>query len=124
MPLWIPTKPDIKTGVFMEVQGAPKSPGDFAFDSELKLSSNASTNHMLQLNLRVFLDKHQPPNGRFEDVTDFNGRHFTVGPWNQSEWQRFLKGFMEQANMWNDKFWLTPPAGFTALDINAGGKNI
>src|SRR5215831_15149942 len=99
MPLFVPSKPDTKRGVFMEVIGTPKSAGDFAFDSELKLSPNAGTNHVLQLNLRVFLDKHQPPNGRFEDVTDFNGAHFIVGPWNQSEWQRFLNGFMRQANM-------------------------
>jgi hypothetical protein len=124
MPMFIPSKLDMKTGVFLEAQGVAKGPGDFAFDSELKLSQNAGTNHMLQINLRVFLEKHQPPNGRFEDVQDYNHNHFTVGPWNQSEWQRFLTGFMEQANMWNNKFWLTPPAGFTTLDINVGGKNI
>jgi hypothetical protein len=124
MPMFIPSKLDTKTGVFLGAQGVPKRPQDFAFDSELTLSQDAGTNHMLTINLRVFLEKHQPPNGRFEDVQDYNHNHFIVGPWNPSEWQRFLTGFNQQANMWNNKFWLTAPAGFTTLDINVGGKTI
>ncbi len=125
MPIWLPTKFDMKTNVFMEVVGQPESPGGVAFDSELKVSQGAALNHMLTLNLRIFLDKFMPPaHLKAWIFLDFDKRAFIVGPWNHSEWQRFVQGFKKQSNMWNDKFWLIPPADFSSLDIKTGSKKI
>ena len=125
MPVWLPTKFDMKRNVFTEVQGVPGFAGDAAFDSELKLSQNGVWNHMLQLKLRIFLDKFMPPAHLTSWVfLDFNKRAFIVGPWNHAEWHRFVAGFKKQCSMWNNKFWLVPPADFSTFDTKVGAKNV
>lgn len=125
MPIFTPINFDNKMNVFAKVLGVPVSNGDPAFDSELKLTQSGSHNHMLDLKLRIFLDKFMPPlHLKSWIYQDFNGTFFVVGPWNHGEWQRFVHGFKQQCAMWNNKFWLIPPAGFSKLDVNIGGKPV
>jgi hypothetical protein len=125
VPTFTPTRFDDKTKVFLELKGAP-APDGVAFDSVLKPSHTPVHNHTLEIHLKMFLDKFNPPpfHPKAWIVTDWDGKPFIVGPWSHSEWVRFVQGFQRQANMWNDKFWLTPPAGFDRLDIKSGARTI
>jgi hypothetical protein len=125
MPVWTAIKLDMKTNVFMEVLGTPATAGDDVFDSKLKPSTSAAVNHMLTLNLRIFLQKFQPPHHlRSATFKDFDKTSFVVGPWNHAEWQNFVFGFKKQCLMWNNNFWLIPPNDFSALDIKMGTKKV
>lgn len=125
MPIWTPTIFDDKMNVFTQVLGIPTSAGDPAFDSELKLTHSGSHNHVLDLKLRIFLDKFMPPlHLKTWIYQDFDRNFFVIGPWSHGEWQRFVHGFKQQCAMWNDKFWLIPPAGFSQLDVNIAGKPV
>jgi hypothetical protein len=116
---------DDKTRVFLDLKGAP-GPGGVAFDSSLKPSHTPAHNHTLEIHLKMFLDKFNPPayHPKAWIVTDWGGKPFIVGPWNHDEWVRFVQGYQQQVNMWNDKFWLTPPVGFDRLDIKSGAHTI
>jgi hypothetical protein len=122
-PTFTPGDLDASTGVFMKLTGTA-APGDsVAFDSVLKRSLTPAHNHTLQINLRIFLHKVVPPlNMKIGFATDYDHKLFVTGPWSNAEWMRFTQGFLRQCDMWNDKFWLIPPASFNQLDIKSGAR--
>lgn len=44
---------------------------------------------------------------------------FWTSPWTAADWQRFIRGAAVQADMWNNKFWLTPtPEIFSKFEFD------
>jgi hypothetical protein len=132
MPTWAGND-FVDTGrtIFKKMVGSRSSPNDAVFDSELTVSPDPSMNHMLQLTLRMYLNKYQPPVNPWTHeyfstwfYADFDHKVFIIGPWSHAEWTRFVKRFLAECDMWNNKFWLIPPADFTALDVTAGGRKV
>jgi len=121
-PNFTPAQWDNNAKVYLKLQGAP-GPDNIAFDSVLKPSHTPAYNHVLEIQLKIFLDKFNPPFGSSAWVVlDWNKRPFVVGPWNHAEWVVFVQNFQRQANMWNDKFWLTPIGNFDRLDVSLPGR--
>ncbi|HLK67166.1 MAG TPA: hypothetical protein VKU19_27215 [Bryobacteraceae bacterium] len=117
--------------IFKTMVGTASAVHDAVFDSELTVAPGPGMNHMLALKLKMYLNKFQPPMNPFTHeyfstwiYADFSSRIFIIGPWSQAEWSRFVKRFLTQCDMWNNKFWLIPPADFTALDVTTGGKKV
>jgi hypothetical protein len=83
------------------------------FDSILHIPSAFSVvNCLLTIHLRVFLD---PFNG-----TEFTrrGRTYRTRRWRNDEWNEFVFRYKHISNhYWNNRFWLTPPATFSGLDL-------
>jgi hypothetical protein len=48
---------------------------------------------------------------------DADGKPFWTSPWNDADWQKFIKAAAAQADLWNNKFWLLPPPSFSDLDV-------
>jgi hypothetical protein len=95
------------------------------FDSFLKRHENGTDNHTLTLYLKVFLD---PVDSGLE-----RGPYFDSGPnlFIVTQWDRdnplfkaFTKSFKKQGQVWNNRFWLVPPAGFSRLDVKVGKRTI
>jgi hypothetical protein len=47
---------------------------------------------------------------------DADGKPFWTSPWSDADWQAFVSRAAAQADMWNGKFWLVPPATFSEFD--------
>jgi hypothetical protein len=74
----------------------------------------------LTIKLRIKLQKAPP---RLIPIQlDADDRGFWTSPWTDADWQRFVSGATAQANMWNNKFWMVPPATFTAFDQKVQGR--
>jgi hypothetical protein len=76
---------------------------DHGFD-QLKLSIK------LKINLRQLAPRSIPL------LDDGYGGAVWTTPWTTPDWQRFVVSAFTQANMWNNKMWLVPPATFTDYD--------
>jgi len=71
-------------------------------------------NCKLTLQLRLRLQQINPGSGEYQDSS---GRSFPARDWTGPEWMDFIVSAKEQADMWNNKFWLKPPPSFTKLDV-------
>jgi hypothetical protein len=72
----------------------------------------------LTIKLRVNL-RPRPPMP-FPQQRDADNKMFYTAPWNAADWANFLRAANAEANMWNDKFWLTPPRTFADFDQDLG----
>jgi hypothetical protein len=88
------------------------------FHSDITQSNNIHTNHVLRLRLGICLQKITAPPKTFKD---FGKNIFNIRNWREDEWYRFWRQVFDQSEHWNDKFWLVPPANFTAFDFTSGG---
>jgi hypothetical protein len=77
------------------------------FDAVLLQPRPGPDMYKLRLDLRLRLQSAFPS----ETVKDHDGNEFLIRPWLASEWQTFMIGARAAANMWNNRFWLKPPAG-------------
>jgi hypothetical protein len=68
----------------------------------------------LTIKLRINLKQMAPRAVPF--LQDWDGTPFMTSPWTGPEWQQFITGAARQADMWNNKFWMQPPATFTEYD--------
>jgi outer membrane protein OmpA-like peptidoglycan-associated protein len=72
---------------------------------QLKLTIKLRINlRQLTKTIPLQLDADDPP------------RLFLTSPWNSTNWAAFVAAAATQANMWNNKFWLLPPASFDGFD--------
>lgn len=118
----VPGKPDMTTGVFLNVLGVPQRQYDPAFDSYLLLKPGGTENHTLTLVLKVYL-KQAPTYGMKKFVhLDWDKNAFVITPWKPSEWAQFRKQFQKQCMLWNNNFWLIPPKNFSKLDVKVGRR--
>src|SRR5581483_2507057 len=92
---------------------------------------NGCDNHTLTLVLKIHLNKVEPTHIRLPvlgDIQlpylDFNKTPFTIKPWTTTDFSAFSRKFLKQCALWNNHFWLTPPAGFSALDIRVGSRTV
>jgi hypothetical protein len=104
---------------------------DSSFDSFLILHDNGQDNHTLTLVLKLHLNKIAPTRFSFPFLGDIqlpfpdhDKRLFTIKPWTPTEFAAFSKDFLRQCGMWNNHFWLAPPAGFSALDVTVAGRSV
>lgn len=120
-----------RAGRIIEMQAAPDFRNDAAFDSYLILKENGSENHTLTLVLKLHMNKISPVTLRLPVVgpvtlpyADWDGTLFSIKPWSGADFGAFSKTFLGHCAHWNNKFWLIPPAGFTALDYKVGGRTV
>ena len=120
-----------RDGQTIEMQATPDFAFDTAFDSFLILKKNATENNTLTLVLKLHLNQigplsiHLPFLGQMTlPFADHGGTPFTIKPWTAADFAAFRKSFLRQGALWNDKFWLTPPAGFSSLDVKVGGRTV
>jgi hypothetical protein len=120
-----------RAGRVIEMQAAPAFKYDAAFDSFLILKENGCDNHTLTLVIKLHVNQVSPVSMRLPvigDVTlpykDAGGNWFAIRPWTAKAFSTFRGSFLRQCAHWNNKFWLTPPAGFTALDYKQGGRTV
>ena len=113
------------------MKATPAFQFDAAFDSFLILHENGSDNHTLTLVLKLHLNKVSPMSvplpflGRVTlPFADADGTLFAIKPWTTTDFSCFTRQFLRQCAMWNDKFWLIPPAGFSGLDVKLGGRTV
>jgi hypothetical protein len=77
------------------------------FDAVLSRTERGMLSYKLTIKLRIMLAQMNPfPPFAF----DADGTSFLTRPWNGSDWARFVRGAQSQAQMWNNRFWLKPPA--------------
>ena len=124
------TKTDPKFGAITEMTCTASTGAGYtvAYDSNLILH-DGTQNHTLTLVLKVnlnpilpailpkwlrmpYFDADSPPN------------MFLIRPWQKPEWTNFTNGFKRECAKWNDRFWLIPPAGFSALDVKVGSRTV
>jgi hypothetical protein len=89
---------------------------DGAFDADLSCLGNAKgepTKFKLTINLRLAMEQIDPPS---RVVLDTDGKPLWTRPWVSSEWNRFISGVRQAANMWNNRFWLKPPSTVSDYD--------
>lgn len=55
-------------------------------------------------------------------VLDADDNPFWTSSWDSASWARFINSASAQADMWNGKFWLIPPAQFTGFDGSVYGS--
>jgi hypothetical protein len=124
----LPGRHDPQRGVFLEMKG--QSYGDWrpAFDSSLILH-NGMKNHTLTLVLKIsynqILPHTLPAHIRVPWVeAGTPPRLYALSPWEATAWPRFLSGVKKEAAKWNNKFWLVPPAHYSALDVRINGCTV
>lgn len=83
------------------------------FTSDLILSPDGVTNHVLKIRLGLCLQQITTPPNTFND---FGGNPFAIRNWTQLEWYNFRDMVFAQSEHWNNKFWLIPPANYSELD--------
>ena len=119
MPLLVPSKIDLKTGMFINVLSTPTVQFDAAFDSYLLKHENGCDNHTLTLVLKIFLNP----------LSTFGFKVFPQLDWqrvvldqalDRRRVERFSVQFQTAGLAWNDHFWLSPPGGFANLDVKVG----
>jgi hypothetical protein len=106
------------------MQGVPASTSDATFDSYLLLKKNGVDNHTLTLVLKIFLNPMTTFGLPRFPFADADGKWFWIIPWRAPEWSTFQRTFKQQCLRWNDRFWLTPPAGFSKLDVKLGSRTV
>jgi hypothetical protein len=85
-----------------------------SFDAFLHQPLDRGGQLKLTINLRI---QFRPlPAKPFMGQLDSNGTPFWTSPWNGPDWARFIMGAAGQAGLWNNRFWLLPPATFTDFD--------
>jgi len=119
----IPSKFDLTRGLVLNLLGVPAHRYDAAFDSYLLLHDGAE-NHTLTLVLKVFLNPVSTFGLPKFVHADANGNLFVIKPWRNNELEDFKRRFRQQALHWANQFWLTPPAGFTKLDVRQRTRTI
>ncbi|MBL8231763.1 MAG: OmpA family protein [Bryobacterales bacterium] len=87
------------------------------FDAALYKPVDAYQQLKLVIHLRVNLK--QAPQSPVPLILN-GGTAFWTQPWNQADWHKFIRDASNQANMWNDKFWLIPPDSCDAFDVRQG----
>jgi hypothetical protein len=91
----------------------------------VKRHENGTDNHTLTLYLKVFLD---PDDSHLAlgPYFDSGPRMFVVRQWDRNTplFKAFTNSFQRQAQVWNNKFWLVPPTGFSRLDVNVRNRTI
>jgi hypothetical protein len=120
-----------KSGRTIEMRSTPDRPFDPAFDSFLILHENGCDNHTLTLVLKVHLKQVVPTSFNLPllgtltlPFPDFNKKAFVIKPWTAADFSAFTKAFLAQCAHWTNKFWLTPPATFSALDYKLGSRAV
>lgn len=98
---------------------------DAIFEAYLFQDVKDPTNCKLTILLRLRLEQKNPTGaeGQETDRTTLDNIHFRYFPirrWTASEWADFKNSAQQQADMWNNKFWLKPPPTFTKLDVKNG----
>jgi hypothetical protein len=94
------------------------------FDSWLRPPQNAADNAALIIYIKQWLVPVSAA-AKGHTIQDSNGTAFTIQEWKTTEWQRFRNDYHRQAEwVWDARFWLVPPAGFTALDTTFGNVKI
>jgi len=88
------------------------------FDSYLGKNSHYTQNHALYLLLRIYLN----PVGKRSTAVDLNKKSFPIKDWTPSGWAKFKEEFEKQSRLWNNRFWLIPPAHFSLMDNRDGGR--
>jgi hypothetical protein len=91
-----------------------------AFDAVLSRSEGATVRYKLTINLRIALVQKNvtPP-----FVMDLKEKAFMTRPWSARDWNNFISGAQQQADMWNNRFWLKPPSFVKEYDrINVATK--
>jgi hypothetical protein len=106
------------------MRAVPAQPLDPAFDSYLLLKKNGYDNHTLTLVLKLFLNPVSTLGLPRFPYLDANGQLFWIKSWDAAEWGTFQRTFKQQCLRWNDQFWLTPPAGFSKLDVKVGTRTV
>src|SRR4029078_9636049 len=118
-------------GRIIEMQASPDFQYDTAFDSFLILKNNGCDNHTLTLVVTLPLEQVVPMTWNLPFLgpvplpyPDADKTLFVIKPWSATDFASFHKLFLRQCTLWNDKFWLTPPAAFTGLDYKLGGRTV
>ena len=124
----MPVKYDLKTGAALEMKGVPFGDWRPAFDSSL-IMHNGVKNHTLTLVLKIFynqlLGQSIPRNLSMHYIeAGTPPRMYIMRPWQPGPWAEFLRGVKREAQKWNNKFYLIPPAGFSMLDVKVGSRTI
>jgi len=74
----------------------------------------------LKLLIKLRINLRQLPPKAIPLQLDYDNKPFWTLPWTWPDWGRFIHAAASQADMWNNKFWLVPPASFTDFDITSG----
>ena len=120
----VPSKVDSTNGVFLNVLSVPARLYDPAFDSYLLRKPGGGENHTLTLALKIHL-KQAAMYGMKQFVhLDANKRMWVIDEWSVSDWTHFKRKFHQQCLRWNDHFWLTPPPGYSKLDVKVGARTV
>lgn len=82
------------------------------FDAELAKPEAGPGMYRLTIKLAIRLERSYPS----ATVRDFSRNEFPILPWNAADWQQYVIAAKKQALMWNDRFWLAPPADVTEYD--------
>jgi hypothetical protein len=109
-------------GRIIEMRATPTSRYDPAFDSYFILKENGVDNHTLTLVLRIHFNQVTPASdGTHQDA---DGTRFVVRRWRATELERFKREFRRQCALWNNRFWLIPPPGYTGLQYTRAGRTV
>jgi hypothetical protein len=84
------------------------------FDSFLYKATHLGSHLKLTIKLRINL--RQLPPKPIPLALDADGNPFWTLPWSNAGWAAFISAAAAQADMWNNKFWLLPPASFSGFD--------
>jgi hypothetical protein len=84
-----------------------------AFDAFLYRPLGGRKQLKLTIKLRINLRQLTKP---IPLQQDYDGEVFLTSPWNNTDWAAFVSAAAAQADMWNNKFWLLPPASFSGFD--------
>jgi hypothetical protein len=83
------------------------------FDAFLYKPTNPD---QLKLTIQLRINMRQLAPTQLPLVLDADDKPFWTSPWTGTDWQKFITAAAAQADMWNNKFWLLPPATFSAFD--------
>lgn len=88
-----------------------------------KRTSEFPPSYELDLQLWLKFDQINPNNNTGLIFGDADNNPFFIRFWNQADWSNFIKAAEQQAESWNNKFWLKPPESvieFDVYDMNKG----
>lgn len=129
MPVLTKLDKDAETGIYRQVQSLSTGTNDAAFDSVLQ-QDPTSGNMLLTITLRIRYrqinpDKAShpvyraiahalglPPGTNMDHYPEHGGAKKLIKDWTASDWAGFRQGVINQANLWDGKFWLIPPDNF------------
>jgi hypothetical protein len=118
-------------GRIIEMQASPDFQFDAALDSYFIIKENGCDNHTLTLVIKLHMNQVSPVSVNLPVVgrvtlpfADADGTLFAIKTWSAGDFSSFRTSFLRHCYHWNDKFWLTPPAGFTGLDYKLGGRTV